>query len=1119
MKLADLQQAVRAADPAAILVSPSVLHRVIQQECQLPTLLLEVPHRKGYVVDRHVLFRHIEQDELDLEPDRLLPSTVVLLAQPSPETLTATKRDAMLLEYWRRLFHAKVHLTLEKQLREGTLTREAVRERIEQIGQTEFAEIRLVLGQDRLLLPPVTDERVYVEFAAVFLELRFFAANLLPIYFPAILDFEKVYLLLARDLDPFDLFARTRLAGAPDPVVRTDKRSDESNDYYWRLIRTAEREGRAGNNVRAAIIRTRAARVAPASLTFSTRVGAEEELQHLTVRLQAALDLRDDEVKEWLKDLPPLLEKADQGSRPVEAALLFDLQTVCLDHEGEVYSLDVVEWLLSGGRRPIKRPLPSQRLVRITKHLRSAAQRLTMARLSDDDRLHLARLLQTALERSGERLRDRFRPVLTDALLDVGLQPRNPPERTAFLKVVEELLDRITEYGFLTFGDLRDAISRNQLKLADLPDPQEFVRGDPLLRLDRRLAILLDGVYRPSEFYLRWLERFTALNFGTDVGRAFTRFVTLPYGGALVGSLALNVVLEIFGGPAIPLGVQALVVLVLGTFLLALMHHEPFRRRCKNLAIRTGRAAHKVLIELPMRAMRIPALRRLVASWPFQLVYWYLFKPALAGAVILWAMPTARNPFGAVTTFFAINFILNSRVGRAVSEALAQTVVTFYELLREGLIPGLFRFFLQLFKQIIDTVEYVLFTVDEWLRFRSGESRLVLAVRTVLGLLWFPVAYLTRFYLVVLIEPWFNPVKAPISYLAAKLIYPVLTPLWGSALGALEPWVGRVAAWVVVVPTLFLLPDAFGFLFWELKENWRLYRANRRPMLRPVLVGPHGETVRQLLQPGVHSGTVPRLFTRLRYTEREALKTGNWRAARLCRQSLDETVRTFQRLVTREALTLLRQSPSWKGVGLQVGRVDLASNRVRIALVHEGFPAHPVRLDIESQAGWLVAGIADVGWLGELVPDQQQSVVTALAGLYKLMGIDFVREQIRANLPPGVACYDLLPAQLVLWLDHRYGRAVAYDLHILNGQLKPRTLEGAPTAEGPVLDVSRLVFGHIPLPWDRWVEHWQEDQVGKIPLNLFPAEVKLLPGLERPAAAVPFGDDREPHHPPPAFQP
>ena len=74
------------------------------------------------------------------------------------------------------------------------------------------------------------------------------------------------------------------------------------------------------------------------------------------------------------------------------------------------YALDLVEWALSAGRKPIKRPLPSQRSVLVIKHLRNAAQRLTMARLSDSDRQHFGGLLQAALQQCEERLRARFRP-------------------------------------------------------------------------------------------------------------------------------------------------------------------------------------------------------------------------------------------------------------------------------------------------------------------------------------------------------------------------------------------------------------------------------------------------------------------------------------------------------------------------------------------------------------------------------------------------------------------------------------------------------------------------------------------------------------------------------------
>lgn len=1125
MKLAELQQAVRAADPATVLVTPTVLHRVIQQECKLPALLLEVPHRKSFVVDRHILFRHVEQEELDLEPDRLLPATVILLAQPAPEHLTAQKRDALFLEYWRLLFHAKIHQTLEDQCHAGTLNLDIVRERIEQIGRTEFEEVRLVLGQDRYLLPPATDLTVYIEFAATFLELRFFAANLLPIYFPGIVDLEKIAELLNRDLDSADLFTRTRLAGAPDPVVRTDKRSDESNDYYWRLIRQAERAGRAGNTVRAAIVRTRAARVAPASLAFSTRVGAEEELQHLMARLQAALHLSDTEVREWLKDLPPLLEKADQGSRPVEATLLFDLQKVCLDHERDIYSLDLIEWLLSGGKRPIKRPLPGQRLVRIAKHLKNAAQRLTMARLADAERQHLAKLLQTALQGSEERLRDRLRPVLNDALQDVGLSPRTPPERTAFFKIIEEILDRISETGFLTFSDLRDILSRNQLKFPDVADPQEFVRGDQLLRLDRRLSTLLDGVYRRSEAYLRWMERLTSLSFGTETGRRICKMVVFPFGGALALLEGAQYLMDEFGWkgaifgplssflpveedrPRLP-SLGFLLLAILGVFFLGLLHVEPLRRGCLRLGRGLIRGLRTVAIDFPTWLVRSPLVRQVAQTWVFQLFLWYILKPAVV-CVVLWRLlpPDYRTWFGAAVIFVAANSLLNSRLGKGVSEALVQTVINLYDLLRAGLLPGIVRLVAALFKRILDGLEYVLFMVDEWLRFRSGDSRFSMIVRMILGVAWFPISYVVRFYTVVLIEPGFNPIKAPLSLLFAKVTTIYTAPLAFSLRNQLAISPVSILIFMIAFMTLWLVPDAFTFLFWEMKENWKLYRANRRPLLRPVPVGPRGEPVRQLLQPGFHSGTIPKLYSRLRQTEREALETGNWRAARLCLQGLEQVEKSLQRLVSREILTLLRQSPEWRGQAVQVGQVALASNRIRVELTHEHFPASPVRLTIEAQSGWLVAGVADPGWLTRLDADQARMAVVALAGLYKLAGIDLVREQIQANLPPGVAGYDLTRTHLILWLDHRFGQALYYDLGSLNGQLKPRTPKGRIAAEGPVFESTQLVFGRVPLPWDLWVESWRQDQIGKTPTNLFNADVKLLPAASERSANLLTADE------------
>ena len=61
----------------------------------------------------------------------------------------------------------------------------------------------------------------------------------------------------------------------------------------------------------------------------------------------------------------------------------------------------------------------------------------------------------------------------------VGLAPQNLPERVARKKLIEELLDQMGERGFLTMGDLRDAISRNNLKLPDLAKPARFFPWRP----------------------------------------------------------------------------------------------------------------------------------------------------------------------------------------------------------------------------------------------------------------------------------------------------------------------------------------------------------------------------------------------------------------------------------------------------------------------------------------------------------------------------------------------------------------------------------------------------------------------------------------------------------------
>src|SRR5439155_13953694 len=141
---------------------------VLQAHFNVPYMLVNVPHARCYAFDRQVVFQAVEQDELELEADRLLPPTVILLARPAPEELQARGRDAILSKYWRMLFHAHVHLALQRRQQEGELTLNDIHARIEQIGRSEFEEIRSVLQQENCLLTPQDDASIYVEFAAVY---------------------------------------------------------------------------------------------------------------------------------------------------------------------------------------------------------------------------------------------------------------------------------------------------------------------------------------------------------------------------------------------------------------------------------------------------------------------------------------------------------------------------------------------------------------------------------------------------------------------------------------------------------------------------------------------------------------------------------------------------------------------------------------------------------------------------------------------------------------------------------------------------------------------------------------------------------------------------------------
>jgi hypothetical protein len=1000
----------------------------------------------------------VDGPELRRLPGAAWPATALLIAQPDGEVLANNTPELILTGAWRLLFRARVEHELRQALESGTIDEPGLDARIRSVGRTEFEEAGAVLRQDGLLPPPVTELDLYTEFAAVFLELSCFDPVLRPIVFPAIECPDAVEAVLVRDLDAKALLAATKLEGAPEPAARAPAEEDvnpsdlEPNDETvtsragaeLRMPAVATRAAWAaerGNSVRAAILWTQLAQQSGPLGGQAERSAAASALRQLAVRLRKALFVQKGEAGLWVRAMSPLLQRAAREFWSPERRLLHDLQNVCLDHEREVFRLEPIGWLLSMGRRSLKHPLPHLREVTMSKHLRSAATRLRQARLAHHERVRLEGLLYPAVHRAEADLRKRFRPWVDATLDSEWVRPGNLPERVAYRKLVEELIDPIVSRGFTNLGTIRDAASRGNLKLPDLSSAEELLRGDRLLRADRALAQVLDGVHRRGEIYLRWLQRFSACAFGTPAGRFLTHYLALPFGGAFVLLKGLEEINEVmiarFTGAHAHL-VTAPAVLVLGTIALGFINYAWFRRQFLSFFGVIATALHRLIVELPAWLLAHPLVLLVISSAPVRAAWRFVLKPGLVAAP-LWALawfgdysPAAAGAFG-LLAFLAAVFVFNTDAGRRIEEIAVERVSHAGRTLVFGVLPGLFRIIMAAFDRLRDWVEKLLYAVDEWLRFREGQSQAVLAIKAAIGVVWSVVAYVVRIYLNLLVEPQLNPIKHfPVVTVAAKIMLPFALTFTRIVAAPLAPFLGSVLANAVAAGTVFFFPGVFGFLVWELRSNWRLYDANRPESLGPVAVGSHGETVVRFLRPGFHSGTLPKLFARLR----RARQVGKDAAALKQRAGLHHVEEAVRRLVERDFTALLHQSRALGNWSVEPGSIRLATNRIRIELLAAGSEVPSLWIDLEERLGVLAAGVSRPGWLARLDAEERLTLAQTLAGLYKISGVELVHG-------PG----DRVPAS-----------------------------SARPSIPGVVLESKGPVeFARVEIPWRSWVDAWEAE--------------------------------------------
>jgi hypothetical protein len=281
--------------------------------------------------------------------------------------------------------------------------------------------------------------------------------------------------------------------------------------------------------------------------------------------------------------------------------------------------------------------------------------------------------------------------------------------------------------------------------------------------------------------------------------------------------------------------------------------------------------------------------------------------------------------------------------------------------------------------------------------------------------------------------------------------------------------------------TVLVLPGIAGFLAWELNSNWKLYQANRPAVLGPERIGSHGETMGALLRPGFHSGTLPKLFARLR----RATWKGDARAVAKAREGVHHVEDAVRKFADRQLVAVLNQDLTFRAADVAVPHVEVGSNRLRIDLACPSVGPGLATIAIEEQSGWLVASAPQRGWLAALDDDQRRVAEIALAGFYKLSGIELVREQLEAVLAagglPGVA-YDLADDRLVVWPGDGFDVELIYDLR---ASALAATVHG-PRYRGAVPELAgrHALFGHEPISSDAWSTTWERLALGMQPAPL-----------------------------------
>ncbi|MEM1008319.1 MAG: hypothetical protein AAGJ35_04885, partial [Myxococcota bacterium] len=312
--------------------------------------------------------------------------------------------------------------------------------------------------------------------------------------------------------------------------------------------------------------------------------------------------------------------------------------------------------------------------------------------------------------------------------------------------------------------------------------------------------------------------------------------------------------------------------------------------------------------------------------------------------------------------WFAILFwLFNTTLGRNILDGWAYRWRSWLLQVRDRWILGLLAWVMSVFQRMMVTLYYALYRVDDLLCFHEGESSVAIVLKTGLQMIWYVFTYMIRFCVILVAEPQLNPIKHfPVVTLSHKMIIPFSIEI----LNYMKDNQYHIAATTFVFLFLqFGLPGIFGFLAWELRANWKLFKENQSETPEPIVMGSHGERVENLLRRGFHSGTLPRAYERYYALYRDQFWKDHNPGFHEIQHDLEHVRDDLQTFIQREWITTCHLDPL-----LQKAQLHFSVQTLQVFMQHIDFciqverASHPIltwKLRLEWEKGWLLADLKE----------------------------------------------------------------------------------------------------------------------------------------------------------------